>query len=74
MTTGWHARAFDHPALWKRQPVIWLARDQYGVSDAEVARINGEEVESSNVYADLDKEAKMHVERAAPDEEHQVLV
>jgi hypothetical protein len=73
-TRGWHEQAFDHPALWKNQPVIWLARDQYGVSDAEVARINGEEVEASNVYAELDKDAKLNVERQAPDEERNVMV
>jgi hypothetical protein len=73
-TAGWHAQAFDHPALWKSQPVIWLARDQYGVSDAEVSRINGEDVESTNRYAELDKEGKLHVERPAPDEERNIMV
>ena len=73
-TTGWHDKAFDHPATWKPQPIIWLAKDQFGVSDAEVARINGEEVEASNVYAELDADAKLHVERSAPDEEHQHLI
>ncbi|KAG7531583.1 hypothetical protein FFLO_04242 [Filobasidium floriforme] len=73
-TTGWHDNAFDHPATWKPQPIIWLAKDQFGVSDAEVARINGEEVEASNVYAELDTDAKLHVERSAPDEEHQHLI
>lgn len=67
-TSGWHAQAFDNPSLWKPQPLIWLARDQYGISDAEVSRLNGEEVAAGNQYATLDKDAKLHVERQAPDE------
>lgn len=69
-TSGWHEKAFDHPALWKRQPLIWLAKDQFGVSDVEVARINSEEVEASNAHAELDQDAKLHLERNAPDESY----
>lgn len=67
-TNGWHENAFNHPSLWKQTPLIWLARDEYGISDAEVSRLNGEEVAAGNQYAYLDKDAKLHVERQAPDE------
>lgn len=63
-----HERAFDHPALWKKQPVIWIANDELGISDAEVNRLVHEDVDASNQYAQLNRAGKLTVERGPPDE------
>jgi hypothetical protein len=67
-TTGLHDRAFDHPALWKAQPIVWLSNDTLGIGKAEVERIKAASVDASCDYATMDAEGKLHVERNPPDE------
>ena len=67
-TTGLHARAFDHPALWKKQPVIWIADDPLGIGKFETARINNARVEASIDYAHMDARGNLEVQRGPPDE------
>ena len=70
-TTGMHAHAFDHPAFWKRQPIVWLADDELGIARREVERLNDQHgVEASTQYARLDHEGHITVERAPPDDEY----
>lgn len=67
-TTGLHEQAFDHPALWKKQPTIWLAEDPLGIGKFESARINDAGVESSIEYATMTEKGKVDVSRGPPDE------
>ncbi|KAJ9113068.1 hypothetical protein QFC22_006164 [Naganishia vaughanmartiniae] len=69
-TTGIHAHAFDHPAFWKRQPIVWMAEDELGIARKEVERLNDEHgVEASTQYARLDRDGKITVDRSPPDDE-----
>ncbi|ORX37159.1 hypothetical protein BD324DRAFT_579500 [Kockovaella imperatae] len=67
-TSGFHEQAFDHPALWKKQPTVWIADDPLGVGKFESARINEASVESSTEFATMDEKANIMVQRAPPDE------
>ncbi|WVR06572.1 hypothetical protein IAU60_003604 [Kwoniella sp. DSM 27419] len=67
-TSGFHYQAFDHPALWKKQPVVWLANDHLGVGQYQAERINEKGVEASTEYTQLDEKANVVVERGPPDE------
>ena len=67
-TTGLHQRAFDNPAIWKRQPVVWLADDKLGLGRAEVTRLTADSVDSSHEYAQRDEKGNVIVERGPPDE------
>lgn len=67
-TSGFHARAFDHPALWKKQPTVWLAEDQLGIGKFESARINEAGVESSTMFAEMNEKGQIDVSRGPPDE------
>jgi len=67
-TSGFHERAFDHPALWKKQPSVWLADDLLGIGKSESARINDAGVESSNEFATMDEKGRIEVSRGPPDE------
>ncbi|WWC62853.1 uncharacterized protein I303_105451 [Kwoniella dejecticola CBS 10117] len=67
-TSGFHYRAFDHPALWKKQPVIWLANDDLGVGAHLTEKINAKNVEASTEFTSMDAKQKIHVERSPPDE------
>ncbi len=67
-TTGLHEHAFDHPATWKDQPIVWLNDDTLGIGKAEVERLNAASVAASCEYATMDAEGKVHVDRTAPDE------
>ncbi|KAF8335819.1 uncharacterized protein EI90DRAFT_2912545 [Cantharellus anzutake] len=67
-TSGFHERAFDHPALWKKQPVVWIADDELGIGKLEVERIKSEGVDASCDFARLNREGKLSVERGPPDE------
>jgi len=67
-TTGFHENAFVHPALWKKQPVVWLAEDPLGVGKFESARINEAGVESSTEFATMNEKGKIEIERGPPDE------
>ncbi|KIR96993.1 hypothetical protein L804_05651 [Cryptococcus deuterogattii 2001/935-1] len=67
-TSGFHERAFDHPALWKKQPVIWVAADPHGLGALEVERINDKGVEASLEYAVMNEKGQIDVQRSPPDE------
>ncbi len=67
-TSGLHRRAFDHPALWKQQPVVWIADDPLGIGKFEAARINNAKVEASTDFAHMDAKGTLQVERGPPDE------
>lgn len=67
-TTGLHTRAFDNPATWKAQPIVWIADDTLGLGRAEVARLTAERVKASAEYATRDEKGKVEVERGPPDE------
>jgi hypothetical protein len=67
-TSGFHDQAFDHPALWKKQPVIWIADDTLGLGRDQADRINAKRVEASTEYASMDQDGKLSVQRGPPDE------
>jgi hypothetical protein len=63
-------RAFQHSALRARRPVIWLPRDDLGVSDDEITRtkaFSGENIWISNEGTGLDRKARVLFRRAPPD-------
>lgn len=67
-TSGFHERAFEHPALWKKQPVVWLAEDPLGIGMLESKRINEAGVESSTEFATMNEKEVIEVSRGPPDE------
>lgn len=62
-------RAFQHSALRARRPVIWLPRDDLGVSDDEVHRMGrfGSHLWVSNVRQGLDSKGRCVYSGAPPD-------
>ncbi|KAL7420554.1 phosphate metabolism protein 7 [Cryptotrichosporon argae] len=60
--------AFDHPCLWAKQPVIWIADDPLGLGRFEAERVNDAGVEASTEYAHMDTKGNVSVERGPPDE------
>lgn len=63
-------RAFQHSAIRARRPVIWLPRDDLGVSDDEIKRtkaFSGENIWISNEGTGLDRKARVIFRRAPPD-------
>jgi hypothetical protein len=67
-TSGFHDRAFDHPALWKPQPVVWITDDPLGVGKFEVERIRKENVDASCEYTGMENDGKLKVQRSPPDQ------
>src|SRR5690606_32474534 len=64
------AHAFQHEALRAKRPVIWLPRDDLGVSDDEITRmkrLSEEYLWVSNEYAGLDARGKVVYGRSPPD-------
>lgn len=62
--------AFQHAALRARRPVIWIPRDDLGVSDDEVRRTQrlcGGNLWVSNDYTGLDAKGRVVIRRAPPD-------
>ncbi|RAL60250.1 hypothetical protein DID88_000030 [Monilinia fructigena] len=62
--------AFQHYALRARRPVVWIPRDDIGVSDDEVKRTRdyaGDNIWISNVGAALDAKARVVYGRNPPD-------
>ena len=70
-TSGMHLTAFDNPATWKPQPVVWITDDSSGVGlgPAEVKRLKEAGILSSceNTRCDADR-GKIFVDRSPPDE------
>lgn len=62
-------RQFDHPALWKKQPCVWIADDPLGVGRYEAERINADGVEASTQYAHMNEKGQLAVDRSPPDED-----
>jgi hypothetical protein len=70
------ARAFQHPAIRAKRPVIWIPRDDLGVSDDEIRRTMkfSEKVWISNEYAGLDRKGRVRYSRSPPDFDMRDLV
>jgi hypothetical protein len=62
-------RAFQHEALRARRPVIWIPRDDLGISDDEIRRTQAfsDKIWISNEYTGLDSKARVIFRRAPPD-------
>lgn len=62
-------RAFQHDALRARRPVIWIPRDDLGVSDDEVYRTQrfSKHIWISNEYQALDGQCRPIFSRSPPD-------
>lgn len=62
-------RAFQHEALRAKRPVIWIPRDDLGVSDDEIHRTQqfSKHIWISNEYAGLDGQGKVVYRRSPPD-------
>lgn len=62
-------RAFQHEALRAKRPVIWIPRDDLGVSDDEIYRTQlfSKHIWISNEYTGLDGKAKVVFRRSPPD-------
>jgi hypothetical protein len=60
---------FDNPAMYKKQPVIWIANDPLGIGNYEANRINAAGVEASTQFAHMDEKGKLDVDRSPPDED-----
>ena len=63
-------RAFLHEALRARRPVIWIPRDDLGVSDDEVLRtqrFSKRNIWISNEFTGLDRKARVIYRKSPPD-------
>ncbi|KAL8805094.1 MAG: hypothetical protein Q9182_002184 [Xanthomendoza sp. 2 TL-2023] len=62
-------RAFQHSALRARRPVIWVPRDDLGVSDDEVRRTQklSEHIWISNEFIGLDGKCRVIYRKSPPD-------
>lgn len=70
-TSGMHLTAFDNPATWKPQAVVWITDDSSGVGigPAEVGRLREAGVLASCEYTRRDAESgRIVVDRSPPDE------
>jgi hypothetical protein len=62
-------RAFEHEALRAKRPVVWLPRDELGVSDDEIFRMQAcsKYIWASNAHASVDKHGRVMYSRSPPD-------
>ncbi|KAL9613587.1 MAG: hypothetical protein Q9167_001869 [Letrouitia subvulpina] len=62
-------RAFQHSALRARRPVIWIPRDEFGVSDDEIYRTQrfSTHIWISNEFIGLDEKCKVIYRKSPPD-------
>jgi calcium permeable stress-gated cation channel len=67
-TTGMHKHAFDNPAAWKDQPVVWIPDDTLGLGRSEVDRMGTQKVDASCEYATMDEKGHVEIQRGPPDE------
>jgi len=70
------ARAFQHEALRAKRPVIWIPRDDLGISDDEIYRTRNfsKHIWVSNEYAGLDDKVRVVYRRSPPDFDARDLV
>lgn len=69
-------KAFTHIALRARRPVVWIPRDDLGVSDDEVRRTNqySDHIWISNVGTALDSKCRVVYGQAPPDFSEEDLI
>lgn len=69
-------KAFTHSALRVRRPVVWIPRDDIGVSDDEVRRTNAysDHIWISNVGTALDSRCRVVYGQAPPDFSEEDLI
>ncbi|CUS12182.1 unnamed protein product [Tuber aestivum] len=69
-------RAFQHEALRAKRPVVWIPRDDLGISDDEVRRTQrfSDNVWISNEYTGLDPKVRVVYRRPPPDFDQRDLV
>ncbi|KAJ4421835.1 hypothetical protein N0V82_003534 [Gnomoniopsis sp. IMI 355080] len=69
-------KAFTHSALRVRRPVVWIPRDDIGVSDDEVRRTNmySDHIWISNVGTALDSRCRVVYGQAPPDFSEEDLI
>ena len=62
-------RAFQHEAIRAKRPVIWIPRDNLGISDDEVYRTQrfSKHIWISNEYTGLDSKCRVVYRRSPPD-------
>ena len=62
-------RAFQHEALRARRPVIWIPRDDLGISDDEIQRTKrfSDHIWISNEHTGLDGKARVVYRKSPPD-------
>ena len=62
-------RAFQHQALRAKRPVIWIPRDELGISDDEIVRTQklSKHIWISNQYTGLDGKGRVVYRRSPPD-------
>jgi len=70
------ARAYQHSALRAKRPVIWIPRDDLGISDDEIYRTRNfsKHIWVSNEYAGLDDKVRVVYRRSPPDFDARDLV
>lgn len=70
------ARAFQHEALRAKRPVIWIPRDDLGISDDEIRRTErfSANIWISNAYAGFDAKTRVVYGRPPPDFDQRDLV
>lgn len=69
-------RAFQHEALRAKRPVIWIPRDDLGISDDEIRRTErfSANIWISNDYTGLDARGRVVYQRPPPDFDQRDLV
>jgi hypothetical protein len=63
MAGGLNQMAFEHPALWRDQPTVWLPRDQLGLSKEAVERGRRRNILITDDDATIDEKAKVEITR-----------
>jgi len=61
--------AFDHPASYEHQPIVWIPKDTLGLSEIELAGNREAGVDTSDLGATMNEKGKVDITRPPPDEE-----
>ncbi|KAH7106891.1 DUF221 family protein [Auriculariales sp. MPI-PUGE-AT-0066] len=61
-------QAFNHPATYKKAPVIWVPKDPFGYSEVLVQDLKHSGVEASDLGSTLGRDGVVKVNRTPPDE------